>query len=82
MIDHETEREGMSNNLSFSDLTKSSNSFLIKDNSVIDKSAEGHGIPDYGQLISPQEGNSSQCSINITLFHTYIKSKKSFINLF
>ena len=82
MIDQEMDQGGISSNLSLSDLTKSSNSFLMKDNTMIEKSSEGNGIDEYGQFKSIPDGNSSQCSINITLFNSYIKSKSAYFNLF
>ena len=69
--------EWMDNNLSMSDITKSPNSFLVKDNNISGND-DGNGEGDYVHFLSTQEANSSQCSINITLFHAYIKSKNSF----
>ena len=74
MIDHEG-RVQMDNDLSLLDVTSSPDSIQSRDHDILGQDiAEGNN--DFGLVAS--QGESSLCNINITLFQTYIKSKKIF----
>ena len=76
MIDHEM-KEGIDNNLSLSDVTLSPDSIPVSGNDIVGQ-VSGVGEDGYG-LVAINGTNPSLCNINITLFHTYIKSLKKII---
>ena len=71
MIDHEM-KGGIDNNLSLSDVTLSPDSIPVTGNDVVGQ-VSGVGEDGYG-LVAINGTHPSLCNINITLFHTYIKS--------
>ena len=73
-IDRMTDIGGMSSNFSLSDVTMQQNSTELE-GSVLTGKLDGYEGGNVGMFLSPPEGNDSNCSINATLFHTYIKSE-------
>ena len=75
MIDHEG-RGQMDNDLSLLDVTSSPDSIQSKDHDILGQDEAGRN-DGYG-LVASQGESPSLCNINITLFQSYIKSKKIF----
>ena len=71
MIDNEIQG-GIDNNLSLSDVTLSPDSIPVTENDVVGQ-VNGVGDNGYG-LVALNGTTPTLCNINITLFHTYIKS--------
>ena len=74
MIDHEG-RVQMDNDLSLLDVTSSPDSIQSRGHDIFGQDETG-GNDGFGLVAS--QGESPLCNINITLFQTYIKSKKTF----
>ena len=74
MLDHEG-HVPMDNNLSLLDVTSSPDSIQSRNLDILGQD-EGGGNEGYG-LVASQGENPSLCNINITLFQSYIKSKKN-----
>ena len=74
MIDHEG-RVQMDNDLSLLDVTSLPDSIQSRDHDILGQDKAG-GNDGFGLVAS--QGESPLCNINITLFQTYIKSKKTF----
>ena len=76
MLDHQGDGS-MDNNLALSDVTTYPDSIAAANNDIVGQVDDG-GESEYG-LVASQGTTSSLCNINITLFHNYIKSKKTFL---
>ena len=74
MIDHEG-RVQMDNDISLLDVTSSPDPIQSRNLDILGQD-EGGGNEGYG-LVASQGENPSLCNINITLFQSYIKSKKN-----